>query len=163
MKTSTLIRSATDADIEVLADLFHAMFVHYWDPRSPSRAELARHIECDVLPSGCEIVIAERDGQAVGLATFAVLYPGPGLGGQLTLKDLFVIAAARGSGVGKDLLAHLAKTAIARGCLRLDWTAEASNPEALAYYDRLGATRVTEKVYYRLDGDLLKTMASASR
>jgi len=163
MTGSTTIRSATAADLEALADLFHAMFVHYWDPGSPSRAELARHIERDVLPSACEIVIAERDGQAVGLATFAVLYPGPGLGGQLMLKDLFVIATARGSGVGKDLLTHLAKTAIARGCLRLDWTAEASNPEALAYYDRLGATRVTEKVYYRLDGDLLKTMASASR
>jgi GNAT superfamily N-acetyltransferase len=163
MTGSTTIRSANAADLEALADLFHAMFVHYWDPGSPSRAELMRHIERDVLPSGCEIIIAERDGRAVGLATFAVLYPGPGLGGQLMLKDLFVIAAARGSGVGKDLLAHLAKIAVARGCLRLDWTAESDNPEALAYYDRLGATRVTEKVYYRLDGDALKDWAGAAK
>jgi len=75
------------------------------------------------------------------------------------MKDLFVIAEERGGGVGKDLLSHLAKIGVARGCLRLDWTAESSNPEALAYYDRLGAARVAEKVYYRLDGDALRRWA----
>jgi len=156
------IRLATAADAEALTDLFDAMCIHYWDSAAPRRAEIARHIVEDVLPSGCEIIIAERFGNAIGLATFAVLYPGPGLGGQMTMKDLFVIAEARGDGIGTALLTHLAKIALQRGCLRLDWTAEAGNPAALAYYDRLGARRVEEKVYYRLDGDALEKQAADS-
>ena len=163
MTAATTVRSATEADAEILADLFHALFIHYWDAGTPSRSDITRHVRCDILPSGCEIVIAEREGRAVGLATFAVLYPGPGIGGQLTMKDLFVTAEARGSGAGRDLLAHLAKTAIERGCLRFDWTAENNNPEAIAYYDRLGAKRVDEKVYYRVDGELLKEWARGAK
>ena len=159
MTTTTTVRSATAADVEAITDLFHAMFVHYWGSGAPSRAEITRHVLHDVLPSGCEIVLAERAGRTIGLASFAVLYPGPGIGGQLTMKDLFVTAEARDRGVGRDLLAYLAKTAIARGCLRLDWTAESSNPEAIAYYDRLGAKRVDDKVYYRVDGELLTNWA----
>ena len=159
MTAATTVRSATEADVETLTDLFHAMFVHYWGRETPGRSDITRHILHDVLPSGCEIVIAEREGRAMGLASFAVLYPGPGIGGQLTMKDLFVVAEARGSGVGKELLGHLAKIAVTRGCLRLDWTAESDNPEALAYYDRLGARRLVEKVYYRLDGEALKDRA----
>jgi len=153
------IRLAGKDDAVALTELFHTMFAHYWGADAPSRPDVARHISCDVLPSGCEIVIAEREGQAIGLATFAVLYPGPGLGGQLTMKDLFVLDHARDAGVGRALLTHLARIAVERGCLRLDWTGETSNPRALAYYDALGATRVTEKVYFRVDGDALKDWA----
>jgi ribosomal protein S18 acetylase RimI-like enzyme len=163
MTASTTIRSASVADAERLTDLFHAMYTHYWGPGAPSRADIAEHISRDVLPSGCEVIIAECDERAVGLATFAVLYPGPGIGGQLTMKDLFVVGEVRGRGVGKALLSHLAKIVVERGCLRLDWTAETSNPEALDYYDRLGVQRVREKIYYRLDGEALKDWAGTAK
>jgi ribosomal protein S18 acetylase RimI-like enzyme len=157
--TSITVRPASADDAAQLAELFHELFVHYWGDAAPGPTEMARHVSRDVLPSGCEIAIAERGGRAVGLATFAVLYPGPGLGGQVTMKDLFVRDEARGTGAGRALLQHLARVAIERGCLRLDWTAETDNPAALAYYDRLGARRVAEKVYYRVDGDGLKRWA----
>ena len=60
------------------------------------------------------------------------------------------------------MLAHLAALAVARGCVRLDWTAETDNPGALAFYDRIGAKRITEKVYFQLDGDALKQMAAGA-
>jgi GNAT superfamily N-acetyltransferase len=157
--TSITVRPAGADDAAQLAELFHVLFVHYWGDAAPDPTEMARHVSRDVLPSGCEIAIAERDGRAVGLATFAVLYPGPGLGGEVTMKDLFVRDEARGTGAGRALLQYLARVALTRGCLRLDWTAETDNPAALAFYDRLGARRVTEKVYYRLDEDQLKRWA----
>ena len=43
-----------------------------------------------------------------------------------------------------------------RGAVRLDWTSETTNPRAVDFYDRIGAQRVTEKVYFRFDGDRLK-------
>jgi ribosomal protein S18 acetylase RimI-like enzyme len=162
MASSPTIRLANDGDAAALTHLIHAMMTHYWGADTPDRAAVAHHVTRDILPSGCEALLAERDGEAIAIATFAVLYPGPGLGGQLTMKDLFVVDEARGSGIGQALLRHLARLAVERGCLRLDWTAELDNPRALAFYDRLGARRVTEKVYYRVDGDALKAWAEPS-
>jgi ribosomal protein S18 acetylase RimI-like enzyme len=155
------VRLATRADREELVRLFHAIEVHYWGKAAPSRAAMVRHVDEAVLASGsCEIAIAERDGRAAGMATFAVLYPTPGLGGQLFMKDLFTLAESRGQGVGRALMGFLARLAVERGCVRFDWTAETDNPEALAFYDRLGAGRVAEKIYYRFDGERLRQLAA---
>ena len=154
------VRLATRADRDELVRLFHAIDVHYWGKAAPSQAAMARHVDEAVLAyRSCEIAIAEQDGHAVGLATFAVLYPAPGPGGQLFMKDLFALAAARGQGVGHALMGFLARLAVERGCVRFDWTAESDNADALAFYDRLGAGRVMEKVYYRFDGERLRQLA----
>ena len=79
------------------------------------------------------------------------------------MKDLFTVAEARGRGVGKVLMRFLARLAVERGCVRLDWTAETDNAAALSFYDRLGARRVTEKVYYRFDGEALAAFAALRR
>ena len=84
----------------------------------------------------------------------------PSLGGQLFMKDLFVAPEARGRGAGQALMEFLARLALARGCVRFDWTAETSNPAALAFYDRLGARRIEEKVYFRFDGEALRALAA---
>jgi ribosomal protein S18 acetylase RimI-like enzyme len=49
---------------------------------------------------------------------------------------------------------------VERGCVRFDWSAETDNPDALAFYDRLGAKRVAEKIYYRLEGEGLQQLAA---
>ena len=155
------VRLATPADREQIVSLFHALDVHYSGGAAPSRAAMARHVDASVLTfRSCEIARAEEEGRAVGLATFAVLFPAPGLGGQLFMKDLFALAEARGRGVGRTLMRFLARLAIDRGCVRFDWTAEADNPKALSFYDRLGAARVAEKVYYRFDGEALRQLAA---
>lgn len=155
------VRLATQADREALVDLFHAIDVHYWGAAAPAPVPMARHVEEAVLTfRSCEIALAERKGRAVGLATFAVLYPAPDLGGQLFLKDLFALAEARGQGVGRAFMGFLARLAVERGCVRFDWTAETDNPEALRFYDRLGAGRVGEKVYYRCEGETLRRLAA---
>ena len=56
-------------------------------------------------------------------------------------------------------MGHLARLALKRGCSRLDWTAETDNPDAIAYYERLGVPRLEEKVYFRLDGVRLAAFA----
>jgi hypothetical protein len=53
-------------------------------------------------------------------------------------------------------MGFLARLAVERGCVRFDSTAETDNPEALAFYDRLGAGRVAE-------GSLLRGLARTSR
>ena len=154
------IRLTGASDEAALAALFHAVDLHYWGAAAPSREAMAEHVRRNIMAArSCEIAIAELDGKPVGLATFAVLYPAPGPAGQLFMKDLFTLAEARGRGIGQALMAFLAKLAIERGCSRFDWTAETDNPEALAFYDRLGARRLAEKVYYRFEGEAMKDLA----
>ncbi|MGD1876191.1 MAG: GNAT family N-acetyltransferase [Kiloniellaceae bacterium] len=154
-------RLATAADFETVGALFHQNARHYFGDRAPSLDAITAQVRGDVLAehANIEILLAEADGQAIGFASFAVVHPAPDLGGQLFLKDLFVTAAARSGGTGLTLLRALARIAVERGCVRLDWTAEDDNARALALYDRIGARRLPEKIYYRFDGDALKDFA----
>lgn len=110
-------------------------------------------------PAGVEILIAERQGALLGFASACAIYPGPGLTSGFFLKELHVAAAARGRGIGRALMRALAELALARGHKRLDWTADAANPDLLRFYDGLGAIAQREKVFYRLAGEALSGLA----
>ena len=97
------------------------------------------------------------------MASFGQLYPAPKLGGQIHVKDIYIREGFRGRGIGPAILRRLAALAVERRCTRVDWTAETSNPRALAFYDRLGVPRVESKVYYRLEGETLKAFAGGKR
>ena len=157
------IRAATADDSSVVAALLHATDVHYWGDAAPAPADYDRMVRDRVLApgSGWEMVLAELDGRAVGYVTFVVLYPAPDLGAALYMKELFVLAEARSAGVGESLMQHVAGIALDRGCVRFDWSAESENAGALRFYDRIGGVRQTNKVYYRVDGAALRTLAGS--
>jgi len=158
-------RLATAADAGALGALFHENARHYFGDKAPALEAMVAHVRDDVLAAhaNVEILLAEQGGKAIGFASFAVVHPAPDLTGQLFLKDLFVTETARGGGSGETLLRALAKIALERRCSRLDWTAEDYTPRALALYDRIGARRLPEKVYYRFDGDALRDFATGGK
>ncbi len=106
-----------------------------------------------------EVVIAERAGEPVGFAlffhTFSTFLAKPGL----YLEDLFVLPEARGHGVGRALICHLAKVAVDRDCGRIDWTVLDWNEPAIGFYQRLGATSLKGWSINRLSGDALRELA----
>ena len=106
-----------------------------------------------------EVVIAEVDGSAVGFAlffyNFSTFLGRPGL----FLEDLYVQPQARGSGIGKALLRHLAGLALARGCGRMDWNVLDWNEPAIGFYKKLGAEVLPDWRTCRLTGDALRTLA----
>jgi GNAT superfamily N-acetyltransferase len=77
----------------------------------------------------------------------------------LYLEDLVVAQAARGRGVGEALVAALAREAVSRGALRLEWAVLDWNEDALRFYRRLGASPQTEWHRYSLDGEALERLA----
>jgi GNAT superfamily N-acetyltransferase len=106
-----------------------------------------------------EVVIGEIDGHAKGFAlffhNFSTFEGRPGL----YLEDLFVDPEARGSGLGRALLARLAQIAIERDCARLEWSVLDWNEPALRFYKALGATPMDEWTVQRVDGPALKDLA----
>lgn len=151
------IRNATAEDFAALSKLMSECMQHYFG--SDDGGDHAVEKLLKDAPRSVGTVIAFADSAPVGFASFAVVYPGPGGRGTLYMKDLFVSNRARSQNIGLHLMAHLAAVAQARDCIRFDWTAETTPPRALSFYDRIGAARVPEKVYFRLEGDSLQAFA----
>jgi GNAT superfamily N-acetyltransferase len=78
----------------------------------------------------------------------------------LFLEDLFVAERARRHGVGRALLADLARTVVARGWGRLNLNVLTWNP-ARAFYHALGFEHMEEWAPYRVDGEALRRLAKS--
>ena len=100
----------------------------------------------------------EPVGFAVFFSTYSTFLGQPGM----YLEDLFVRPAARGKGIGRALLARVAKIATDRGCGRLEWSALDWNESAIGFYLGLGAEAKEDSTVYRLLGEPLSRLATAS-
>jgi len=110
-----------------------------------------------------ETVIATLDGEPVGYAlffpTFSTFLGKPGL----YLEDLYVRPAARGFGVGRSLLEHLARLTVERGWGRLEWAVLDWNEPSIEFYKKMGARPMSEWTVFRLAGERLSSLALGDR
>lgn len=108
-----------------------------------------------------EVVFACDGGAPVGFAlffhNFSTFKGRPGI----YLEDLYVRPEARGRGIGKRLLAHLARTAVQRRCARLEWAVLDWNEPSIGFYRSLGAVPMDEWRVFRLTGDPLALLAGS--
>ncbi|PZO23205.1 MAG: GNAT family N-acetyltransferase [Leptolyngbya foveolarum] len=102
-----------------------------------------------------EVMIAEVDGQAAGMAlyfyNFSTFLMKPGI----YLEDLFVLPEFRRQGIATALLKHLAAFALSKDCGRLEWSVLDWNEDAIAFYKRMGAILMDEWTGCRVSGDAL--------
>src|ERR1700738_599872 len=80
----------------------------------------------------CEI--AEWKGEPAGFAVWFINFSTFSGRSGVYLEDLFVRPAHRGKGIGKALLAHLAKECVAKGVARLQWSVLGWNTPAVEFY-----------------------------
>ncbi|WP_343528787.1 GNAT family N-acetyltransferase [Sphingomonas sp.] len=106
-----------------------------------------------------EAVIAERDGAPVGFALFFANFSTWTGRRGLYLEDLYVSPAARGGGVGKALLIHLAGIARDRGWARFEWSVLDWNRPAVEFYRAMGAQAMDEWTVQRVSGEALERLA----
>jgi hypothetical protein len=108
-----------------------------------------------------EAVVGAEGGQVVAFAlfftNFSTFLGRPGL----YLEDLYVQPAHRGRGLGKALLHHLGALAVARGCGRFEWSVLDWNANAIAFYERMGASLLPDWRICRVSGDALARFAAA--
>ena len=153
------IRPATPADLPLIAQFIRDLADY---------EKLAHEVRFDEATLGqklfgtrpyAEVVIGELDGTPQGFAlffhNFSTFEGRPGI----YLEDLFVRPAARGSGLGKALLAHLAQLCVTRDCARLEWSVLDWNTPAIGFYQSLGAKLMDEWTVMRVDGDALTGLA----
>lgn len=156
----TQIRRATEADVPLILDLIRGLadYEHALD-QVVATPELLHSwlFEKEV----AEVIIAQEDNVPVGFALYFHNFS-TWLGrAGIYLEDLFVLPQYRGRGHGKALLRALAKTAMERGCGRLEWACLNWNQPSIDFYLSLGAERMTEWNVYRLTGETLRNLAES--
>lgn len=168
------IRPATPADVPTMLRFIHELAIYEREPDAviATEADLLRD-GFSLAPDGTALdtparfraLIAEltEDGTttAAGFALYFTSYS-TWLGHHgIRLEDLYVTPALRQKGIGKALLARLARIAIDEGCPRLEWDVLDWNEPAIAVYHRLGAKMQTEWRIMRLAGDPLHSLAES--
>lgn len=154
------IRPATRADVPLVLRFVRELAEF---EREPDAVEATEDMLEDALFSdrpAAEVLIGERDGAPVAFALFFHNFSTWTGRRGLYLEDLYVTPEARGAGVGKAMLKHLARIAVDRGCGRFEWSVLDWNAPAIAFYRSMGAVGMDEWRIQRVTGDALKNMAA---
>ncbi len=80
-------------------------------------------------------LVAERGGELLGLAHYLFHRSTTAIGPNCYMQDLFTVPAARGTGVGRALIARVAELARQAGAARLYWQTHETNATAMKLYD----------------------------
>ena len=157
----TVIRAATRNDVPVLVELIGEL-AEYERARDQVEIDDAMLTRALFGPEPSAYArVADLDDLVVGMAvyyrSFSTWTGQPGI----YLEDLYVRPGYRGLGVGRALLASLARLALEEGCRRLEWSVLDWNQPAIAFYQSIGAVATDEWTRYRLDGTALGHFAGS--
>ncbi|MBB1600382.1 GNAT family N-acetyltransferase [Variovorax sp. UMC13] len=115
-----ILRPSRDEDVAAIA----AIYAHHvltgtgtFETEAPSEADMAAR-RADVLAKGLPYLVAEREGQVLGFAYCNWFKPRPAY--RFSAEDsIYLAEAARGQGVGSQLLTALSQAAEAVGVRKL--------------------------------------------
>jgi GNAT superfamily N-acetyltransferase len=118
--TEATVREAGAEDVRAVAAAVESLLVELGG-RKPSTAEMEAEVQALLDdPRGGSVLVAEADGEIVGVLTAswqrAIHVPGT----YATIQDLWVDAAWRSHGVGAELVEAIASQARSRGVGRLE-------------------------------------------
>jgi GNAT superfamily N-acetyltransferase len=157
------IRSATPADVGAIFSLMLELAEFEKLTHVFVATEVGVH---DALfgarPSAEAMVAQEEDGRIVAYALFFHNFSTFLARRGLYLEDLYVQPSQRGTGLGTRMLRQLAALAVERQCGRFEWTVLDWNQPAINFYEKMGATVLSDWRVVRITGDALEQLAGAA-
>jgi GNAT superfamily N-acetyltransferase len=157
-----ILRPVGPADTQAVLRLILAL-AEYEDLLQAVKAtEADLHQALFGTPPHIHAVLAEVNGDPVGLALFYYTFNTFRARRNIFLEDLFVDPAHRGTGIGFALMQHLARRAVAEHCGRIEWRVLNWNQPAIDFYQRLGARSIQDWQTLLLGGDALVSLAEGT-
>jgi GNAT superfamily N-acetyltransferase len=153
------VRKATSDDVPVIHKLVKALAEYQRQGVQVSASEDTLKRDGFGADPQFECILAEIQGEAVGLAIFHPSYSTWDSSRGLFINDLFVSEVVRGQGVGMKLVREVAAIAKQQGCQHLELNVVHANP-ARNFYDRFGFVHVDDLLTYRLPCERLDSLLS---
>lgn len=159
-----MIREATEQDIPAILGLVRELAEYEREPQAAVgtvdsyRAVLFPR---EGAPTAWAHV-AEVDGQVIGLALWFLTFSTWTGRNGMWLEDLYVSPEHRGNGIGRRLMATLARICTERGYPRMEWTVLDWNTPALEVYRHVGARPMQEWTTQRLTGEALAALGATA-
>jgi len=156
---SVTVRAATPGDIPTVLSLLRELAA-YEGKLDCVRIDESLLAEYAFGERACiEVLLGLLDGNAVSYAIFFPHFGSYRGRPWLYLEDLYVQPDARGHGVGRTIMAHLASITVQRGWAGMAWGVLDWNEPAFTFYRGLGATESNGHVSMDLTGDALLRLA----
>jgi len=156
------IERATERDVPLILRLIKELAVYEKMAADVTATEEGLRATLFGARPAAEVIIARVGDTPAGFALFFHNYSTflgkPGL----YLEDLFVVPEFRGRGCGRELLQHLARIAVERGCGRFEWSVLDWNEPAIGFYKKLGARPMDGWTIFRVTGDALAALAATA-
>ena len=138
---SVQLRVATVADVPIIHQLAHDIwwptygnYIDHGQIRLMLELIYSEPALLEQFKTGQRFVLAMRGHTAVGFVGFRAKPAHPQ---TMRIEKLYVSPSEQGKGTGKLLIHHVAQTALAAGCSRLELNVNRNNPAA-TFYDRQG-------------------------
>ena len=149
MNQTFQIRTVGAGELEAILPLIAAyqVFYHQEPDTARNRAFFGRF--AGGTAQGIQFAAFDEAGAALGFATFYFLPSSLSGSDYCYMSDVFTVAAARGRGVARALIAHGAAYARERGFDTVEWLTARSNATAQRLYDKLPTSK-SEWYYYML-------------
>jgi GNAT superfamily N-acetyltransferase len=154
-----MIRPARPADVPVIYQLIRDLAAY--EKALPEVTGTEQDLRQALLaePPAVFAHVAEHDGEVVGFALWFLNFSTWAGKHGIYLEDLYVRPDLRRFGLGRALLAELARICVERGYPRLEWWVLDWNQPARAFYAALGAAEMDEWTVHRLTGPALRALA----
>ena len=153
------VRKAVRSDIPVLHELIKGLAEYEKRPRDVTGCiEDLEYWICD--RNIAEALIASLDGEDIGYAIYYPIFASYAAKGKAHLEDLFIKRDYRFSGLGTRLLSYVCQDVLSSGYHGMEWNALAWNIEAIDYYRHIGAVVENGRIYFDLDEENTKKLAS---
>lgn len=152
-------RPATVADVDIIAGFIRSLaaYENLSEKMVATPEDYAAAFFGDAPRVFCDLgFIGDRPaGIAVWFYSFSTFLGRHGL----YLEDIFVDPTARGQGVGRALLARLAKRCVDEDLGRFEWTVLDWNKSAIGFYAAMGAPLNDAWVPVRMGREAIETLA----
>jgi diamine N-acetyltransferase len=151
------VRSARPTDSALIFTLVKELAAYEKLVVHANEEAIARALFCEAPRLFCNI--ADWEGETAGFSTWFLNYSTFRGTHGIYIEDLFVRPAYRGRGVGRALIAQLARSCVEVGYGRIEWAVLDWNAPAIAFYRSIGAEVLDQWRICRLSGEALKRVA----
>jgi GNAT superfamily N-acetyltransferase len=157
------LRATTPADIPTLYHLMREFALH---ERAQERFKISEDRLHEALFSpnpAISSVLADSDGMTVGFALWFFFFGTFSGRYGLWVANLYVQEHYRGIGIGLALFRHMARIAVEKDCLAMQWEVNEWNRQAVGFYDRIGSTSVGDtRLVKEMTGEALTALAKGN-